>query len=112
MRQWWWRRRAAGVVRCGRDGLPEAWKDARQTVAVPGRREVLGDKHPETLDSIAALARLLQDESKLDEADALLREAMNGRHEVLGSMHRDTLDAYHKMAMLLQDQGKLSIDMR
>ena len=80
--------------------------------ALTGRREVLGDKHPETLESVARLALLLQDQAKLDEAEPLLREAMNGRRDVLGAMHRDTLATFHQMAMLLKDQGKLSIDMR
>ena len=86
--------------------------EALQREGLAGQREVLGDKHPETLESMARLALLLQDVAKLDEAEALLREAMNGRRDVLGAMHRDTLSTFHQMAMLLNDQGKLSMDMR
>ena len=47
--------------------------------ALSGRREQLGDKHPDTLTVINCLGGLLQARGKLAEAELLLMEALAGR---------------------------------
>ena len=44
-----------------------------------GRRETLGDRHPDTLTSISNLGTLLKASCDLNGAEALYREALVGR---------------------------------
>ena len=46
-----------------------------------GRRETLGDTHPDTLSSMNNLANLLQAQGKLSEAEQLYRDALRCRRE-------------------------------
>ena len=54
------------------------------------------------------LARLLQDQGKLSEAEPLFCEALSGRRRTLGGAHPDTLTSANNLALLLSAQGKLS----
>jgi len=54
------------------------------------------------------LARLLQAQGKLNEADLLTREALEVRRRTLGDTHRDTLSSVNNLGSLLLAQGKLS----
>jgi hypothetical protein len=65
------------------------------------RRKELGDKHPDTLQSMTNLARLLQAQGKLREAQPLFRKALRGRRDVLGKEHADTLTSMTQLAQLL-----------
>jgi hypothetical protein len=58
--------------------------------ALEARREVLGDRHPDTLSSINNLGALLKDKGGLDGAQVLLAEAVAGAREVLGAEHPHT----------------------
>ena len=71
------------------------------------QRETLGATHPDTLQSMNNLARLLQDQGKLSEAEPLFRDALRLRRETLGETHPDTLQSMTNLARLLQAQGKL-----
>jgi hypothetical protein len=51
---------------------------------------VLGDKHPDTLSSIANLAFTLQSQARHDEAFALMERCSQLREQVLGEQHPDT----------------------
>ena len=74
-----------------------------------GFAEVLNEaQHRETLKSISNLARLLQDQGKLPEAEALFREALVSRTSALGTKHRDTVAAMANLARLCQEQGELA----
>ena len=75
--------------------------------ALEARRATLGDRHPDTLDSINNLGMLLQDQGKLDEAGVLYREALEARRATLGDRHSDTLDSMNNLGTLLRAQGKL-----
>lgn len=45
--------------------------------AVAGRRETLGDRHPDTLSAIINLTALCRDQGRLDEAEPLVAEAIS-----------------------------------
>jgi hypothetical protein len=48
------------------------------------------------------MARLLQDQGKLSEAEPLFLEALEARRRTLGAEHPDTLASINSMATLLQ----------
>ena len=66
------------------------------------RREVLGDRHPDTLGSISNLGSLLKAQGKLDKARPLYEEALQACREVLGDRHPNTLTSINNMGVLLQ----------
>ncbi|CAN5632702.1 hypothetical protein BH09PLA1_BH09PLA1_06380 [soil metagenome] len=72
------------------------------------RRRVLGDDHPDTLQSIGDMGYLLQAQGKLSEAEPLYREALERYRRVLGDDHPGTLISISNMGALLQAEGKLS----
>jgi hypothetical protein len=61
----------------------------------------LGDSHPSTLISISNMARLLQAQGKLGEAEPLAREALDGFRRTLGDSHPHTRAASAVLASLL-----------
>ncbi|CAK0820165.1 unnamed protein product [Prorocentrum cordatum] len=77
--------------------------------ALQASREVLGDRHPDTLTSVNDLAMRLQAQGDLAGAEPLLREALQpllrealqARREVLGDGHPDTLTSANNLARLL-----------
>jgi serine/threonine protein kinase/tetratricopeptide (TPR) repeat protein len=71
------------------------------------RRRVLGEDHPDTLDSMNTMGHLLQDQGKLSDAEPYFREALDRRRRKLGADHPDTLSSMNSMGHLLEDQGKL-----
>ena len=56
---------------------------------------------------ISSLAKLLNAQGELDQAEALYSEAMEGRRSALGDRHPDTLVAIDSMSQLLQARGNL-----
>jgi len=74
---------------------------------VSARRKASGDDHPETLVAVSGLARLLQDEGKLDEAEPMLREVLARFRRVVGENHPDTISAITNHAGILALQKKL-----
>jgi len=80
--------------------------------ALAGCREVLGNRHPHTLASVANLADLLMqlapaDPRAIAEAEPLARESLAGTREVLGNGHPETLKSVGMMATLLTEAGHL-----
>ena len=71
------------------------------------RRSLLGDEHPDTLESVSSWGQLLMLRGKFDEADRFYREALEGLRRVLGLDHPDTLAALGNLGNLLRQQGKL-----
>ena len=94
-------------------GLNSAAKPLFEGALAPRRealertRRVLGDDHPETLIAVNNLGSLLQEQGKLDEAEAYYREALEGRRLVLGSDHQVTLVSLNNMGLLLKNLGRL-----
>ncbi|MBD8527908.1 tetratricopeptide repeat protein [Pseudomarimonas arenosa] len=80
---------------------------AQQQQALSIRQRVLGEDHPDTLNSLANLASLLAAQGKLEEAEALHRKALEQSRQLLGEESPDTLTSINNLAVLLQDLGKL-----
>jgi hypothetical protein len=74
---------------------------AEQVLA--GFREVLGERHPETLRSIDTLAETLRGLGDLAGACALHEEALAGRREVLGERHYETVISAWGLYRVLRD---------
>jgi len=71
-------------------------------------KEVLGDKHTNTLTSLNNLAMVYQDLGRLSEALLLSEMGYRLRKEVLGEKHPDTLQSLNGLAMIYQALGRLS----
>ena len=83
---------------------------AAEEAALEGRREVLGPRHPETLNSIYNLAALLKEMGRVEEAITptlpLFREELEGCREVNGATHKETLISARNLAKLLDESGR------
>ena len=66
--------------------------------------KVLGRKHPNTLTSINNLARVLNNQGKYEEADAMNRQTLATGEKVLGREHPETLASVCYLAHLLAKQ--------
>ena len=85
--------------------LDEALALFREVLAMC--REVLGERHPDTLASMNNTANVLKAKGELDEALALHRKALALRREVLGERHPDTLGSMNNTATVLKAKGEL-----
>jgi tetratricopeptide (TPR) repeat protein len=65
------------------------------------RKEVLGEKHPDTLTSMNNLAMLYYG---YEQSESLLKDTLALRTEVLGKTHPDTLITMSNLALLYKDQ--------
>uniref|UniRef100_UPI0035647B3A CHAT domain-containing protein n=1 Tax=Sneathiella sp. TaxID=1964365 RepID=UPI0035647B3A len=72
------------------------------------RREVLGEKHFDTLGSLSGHANVLLSLGRASEAEPLLAEALLLRRELLGEKHPDTIRGLNNYASVLQDLGRAS----
>ena len=75
--------------------------------ALATRRRVLGEDHPDTLQSISDMGSLLVSQGKPGDAESYVREALERRRRVLGEEHPDTVRSIEDMGSLLEHQGKL-----
>ena len=69
-------------------------------------REVLGERHPDTLTSLNNLAVLYESQGRYGEAEPLFEQALQLRREVLGERHPDTLTSLNNLAALYESQGR------
>ena len=76
--------------------LSEAQRHVERALEL--RRQVLGQKHPDTLTTMHTLASLYDDQAKFDQAQPLFVELINLRRRALGVEHSDTLDSMQKLA--------------
>ena len=65
------------------------------------RLETLGRHHPDTLDSMRSLAKVLTSLKNFGEAEALLRECIELRELILGADHPDTEEARRALAGII-----------
>ncbi len=70
------------------------------------RRDQLGPKHPDTLSTMEALARVYWRQGRYDRAQSLFTETVQGRRQVLGEEHPDTLSSMNGLAVLYFSEGR------
>ncbi|OAD22724.1 repeat protein [Candidatus Thiomargarita nelsonii] len=72
------------------------------------RNEILGEKHPDTLESLGNLAMIYYEFSRESDALPLLEKSYSLRKEVLGEKHPDTLESLGNLAMIYYELDRLS----
>jgi len=76
------------------------------TAALRLREEALGEDHPDTLESMATLIGVLNDQERLVEAERLARRSLAIRQRLKGDGHPDTLAAMDTLAGVLIEQER------
>ena len=71
------------------------------------RKDILGEKHPDTLESLNNLAVIYYSVGRLGETLPLLKKAYVLRNQVLGEKHPETLTSLNNLAMIYQAVGRL-----
>ncbi|KIM24489.1 hypothetical protein M408DRAFT_75716, partial [Serendipita vermifera MAFF 305830] len=71
-------------------------------------KDILGERHPNTIAALNNLANTYSDLGKLSEAEAIQREVLRLRKEILGEKHSDTIMALNNLANTYNDLGKLA----
>ncbi len=74
--------------------------------ALAMRRELLGDEHADTAQSMYNLGLVLREEKKYVEAEHWLRQSLESRRKVLGKQHPDLAAALDNLSVVLADQEK------
>lgn len=74
------------------------------------RRSMLGEDHPDTLDSINCLAVLYSEQGRYGKAEELYIECLMKRRATLGEDHPDTLSSINGLAVLYYRQGRGAYD--
>jgi CHAT domain-containing protein/cytochrome c-type biogenesis protein CcmH/NrfG len=72
------------------------------------KKEVLGERHPDTITSLTHLARIYQDLGRFSEALLLFEKGYRLSVEVLGEKHPETLSGLCHLAFIYQELGRLS----
>jgi len=85
----------------------EAQQQEERALAI--RRPILGEAHPDTLESMDRLAILYRLEGKYAAAEPLRQKFLEVRRRELGEFHPDTLDAMTNLALLYRYEGKLGL---
>ena len=74
--------------------------------ALVGRRETLGDSHPNTLSLIYNFGVLLQTQKRLGDAIPLFREELEGLTARYGKGHDETQSSARNLVDLLSEAGQ------
>ena len=69
-------------------------------------KRVLGDKHPDTLTSMANLASTYRKQGRWKEAEELCVQVMEMEKRVLGDEHPYTLTSMGNLSLIYRDQGR------
>ncbi|KAJ4006998.1 hypothetical protein NW761_015248 [Fusarium oxysporum] len=70
------------------------------------RRKVLGEKHPDTIRSMADLAATYHAQGRHDEDEEIAVKVLELRREVLGEKHLDTIRSMAALATTYHEQGR------
>lgn len=70
------------------------------------RRRVLGEQHPDTLETMNEVASSYQYQGKYAQAETLFAKAFENYRHVLGEEHADTVISMNNLANLYTDEGK------
>jgi tetratricopeptide (TPR) repeat protein len=87
------------------DRLKEAEDIEVKVIAL--RKEVLGERHPETILGMANLGVTYNQEGRMKEAEELKIETLALRREVLGYRHPDTISSMASLATTYYQEGRL-----
>lgn len=66
---------------------------------IPNLLFVLGEKHPDTIQSLAGVGATYHVQERYEEAEKIYVEVLALRRDVLGEKHPDTLQAMHDFAV-------------
>ncbi|KAL7903651.1 kinesin light chain [Trichoderma velutinum] len=73
------------------------------------RREVFGEKHPDTIWSMADLAATYYAQGGYNAAEGIYKQALDLRREVLGEKHPDTIRSMADLAATYGAQGRSAV---
>jgi hypothetical protein len=73
------------------------------------RRDVLGEKHPDTIESMAELAVTYHAQERYDEAEKIKVEVLALRRNVLGEKHPDTIRSMAELATTYHAQRRCEV---
>ena len=76
------------------------------------RKTLLGAEHPDTLTSIADLAKIYWNQRRWNKAEQLQIQVMDRRKNLLGAEHPHTLLYMENLACTYRDQGKICVMLR
>jgi serine/threonine-protein kinase len=79
--------------------------DSLARSALAERRALFGDRHPDVVASVTALASIRRESGKLDDAERLAREALATGRRHLGPGHAAVIDAMHELGTILHARG-------
>lgn len=84
------------------------WQEAEAVFALEFKltQEVLGEAHPDSLDSLINYAYLLKTLGRDGDAEPLYAEALRLRRELLGPVHRLTLISLNNYALVVENLGR------
>lgn len=82
--------------------------DPHLRAALETRARVLGENHRDTLTTMATLAGVLRELSKLDEAEELVRRVLAIHEAAAGTEHRGAANALNNLGDILQRQGRIA----
>ncbi|KAH7302948.1 P-loop containing nucleoside triphosphate hydrolase protein [Stachybotrys elegans] len=74
------------------------------------RREMLGEKHPDTIRSMASLAMTYHEQGHYSKAESMKVDVLELRREVLGEKHPDTIRSMADLATTYHAQGRYDED--
>jgi tetratricopeptide (TPR) repeat protein len=94
----------AVLYRTSKDHLDEAIELFRTAMEI--NKQLLGPRHPDTLQNMMNLAGILHTQGKLDEAEPTYVEAIPMFEAVKGPLHPQVLTLRHNFALLRSDQGR------
>ena len=83
---------------------PRPSRSSPQALQLP--REVLGERHPDTITSLNNLAGVYDRQGRYAEAEPLYPQALQLRREVLGERHPDTISSLNNLARVYHRQGR------
>jgi tetratricopeptide (TPR) repeat protein len=104
-RTWPWLLTQSARYAWQRGQYPQAVTLLEQALA--GRRRVLGDDHPDTLESMNNLATTRRSLGDLQGVPELLEQVLDASRRLLGPEHPDTLESMNKLGETRHDLGEL-----
>ncbi|KAG7289885.1 hypothetical protein NEMBOFW57_006262 [Staphylotrichum longicolle] len=81
-------------------------KEPVDETAYAYRRKVLGERHPDTIGSMASLAQTYHDQGRYDGAEKIKVEVLALGRDVLGEKHPDTVRSMADLAATYHTQGR------